>query len=124
MRAVSRWSPVLGLGRSSARAARALGRFPRCQNEQRLRHLEAPGDAQADRRDQRRRHVDNRPLGQDDTAPAITPVAAAVAPSEKARSCGLARWRLNHGAGTTVSTQTGKKIPIAASVAPGTPATR
>src|SRR5262245_12929693 len=38
------------------------------------------------------------------TAPVIAPVAAAVAPSTKALSWGLSRWRLNHGAGTTVNT--------------------
>ena len=39
------------------------------------------------------------------TAPVIAPVAAAVAPSTKALSCGLSRWRLNQGAGII-----GKKI--------------
>src|ERR1043166_2391576 len=36
------------------------------------------------------------------TAPVMAPVAAAVAPSTKALSCGLLRWRLNQGAGTMV----------------------
>ena len=36
------------------------------------------------------------------TAPAMAPLAAAVAPSEKARSCALLRWRTNQGAGMTV----------------------
>src|SRR5262249_57522880 len=58
------------------------------------------------------------------TAPVIAPVAAAVAPSTKALSWGLWRWRLYHGAGTTVNTYTGKKIPIDAIMAPAMPATR
>src|SRR5262247_1576629 len=58
------------------------------------------------------------------TAPVIAPVAAAVAPSTNALSWALSRWRLNHGAGTTVNTYTGKKIPIDAITAPAMPATR
>ena len=36
------------------------------------------------------------------TAPAMAPLAAAVAPAANACSCGLFRWRRNHGAGTIV----------------------
>src|SRR4030095_12534806 len=58
------------------------------------------------------------------TAPVIAPVAAAVAPSTNALSCGLSRWRLNQGAGTIVNTYTGKKIPIDAITAPAKPANK
>ena len=36
------------------------------------------------------------------TAPAMAPLAAAVAPAANARSCRLSLWRRNHGAGTIV----------------------
>jgi hypothetical protein len=36
------------------------------------------------------------------TAPAMAPLAAAVAPAVNACSCGFSRWRRNHGAGMMV----------------------
>lgn len=38
------------------------------------------------------------------TAPAMAPLAAALAPEAKALSCGLSRWRWNQGAGMMVKT--------------------
>src|SRR5207249_1376218 len=57
-------------------------------------------------------------------APAMAPVAAAVTPSTNAFTCRFLATRWKWGAKSTVMRYTGRKTPIAARIAPASPATR
>ena len=89
-----------------------------------LVQLETPQHAQADQSDRRRRTVEMARWPRITTEPVMAPVAAAVAPWTNAFNCALSRWRLNQGESTATGIKTGRKMPMAARLAPGNPATR